>query len=163
MSDAVGMIETRGLVGAITAADAALKTANVTLKGAERVDPALVTVMFTGEVAAVRAAVDAGAAAAEKIGELVARHVIPRPHEEMAAIFDPVSQPAQTAGSQTPADSAPPARKTASPSRQDLDRLPVTELRRLARKIPDSGLRGREISGATRQELIQALARTSES
>ena len=81
MNYALGLVETRGLVGAIEAADAMVKTANVTLLGKEGTDPALITIKIVGETAAVRAAVDAGAAAAQKVGELVSKHVIPRPAE----------------------------------------------------------------------------------
>lgn len=86
MGDALGMIETRGLVGAIEAADAAVKAANVTLIGHEKVGGGLVTVLFRGDVAAVKAAVDAGSAAAQRVGELVSTHVIPRPHESLDTI-----------------------------------------------------------------------------
>ncbi|MCZ6820276.1 MAG: BMC domain-containing protein, partial [Calditrichaeota bacterium] len=79
---ALGLIETRGLVGAIEAADAMVKAAKVKLIGTETTIAALVTVKVVGEVGAVKAAVDAGAIAAERIGELVACHVIPRPHDE---------------------------------------------------------------------------------
>ena len=82
MTDALGMVETRGLVGAVEAADAMVKAANVTLIGREQVGSGLVTVMVRGDVGAVKAATDAGAAAAKKVGELVSVHVIPRPHEE---------------------------------------------------------------------------------
>lgn len=84
---ALGMIETRGLVGAIEAADAMVKAANVTLVGKERIGSGLVTVMVRGDVGAVKAATDAGAAAAERVGELVSIHVIPRPHGEVEAIL----------------------------------------------------------------------------
>ncbi len=84
---ALGMIETRGLVGSIEAADAMVKAANVTLIGKEHVGGGLVTVMVRGDVGAVKAAVDAGAAAAERVGELLSLHVIPRPHEEVAMIL----------------------------------------------------------------------------
>ena len=77
--DALGMIETIGLIGAIEAADAAVKAANVVLVSRESVDAAYVTVMVRGDVAAVKAATDAGAAAARRVGELIAVHVIPRP------------------------------------------------------------------------------------
>ncbi|WP_213692533.1 BMC domain-containing protein [Aminiphilus sp.] len=78
--DALGMIETRGLVGAIEAADAMVKAANVRLIGYEKIGSAYVTVMVRGDVGAVKAAVDAGAAAAKRVGEVVSVHVIPRPH-----------------------------------------------------------------------------------
>ena len=83
MTDALGMVETRGLVGAVEAADAMVKAANVTLIGREQVGSGLVTVMVRGDVGAVKAATDAGAAAAKKVGELVSVHVIPRPHSEV--------------------------------------------------------------------------------
>lgn len=84
---ALGMVETRGIVGAIEAADAMVKAANVTLIGKVKVGGALVTVMVRGDVGAVKAAVDAGAAAAERVGELISCHVIPRPHPELEAIL----------------------------------------------------------------------------
>ena len=84
---ALGMIETKGLVGSIEAADAMVKAANVTLIGKVHVGGGLVTVMVRGEVGAVKAAVDAGAAAAERVGNLVSRHVIPRPHPEVDGIL----------------------------------------------------------------------------
>ncbi|MDY0258946.1 ethanolamine utilization microcompartment protein EutM [Desulfovibrio sp.] len=86
-SNALGMIETRGLVGAVEAADAMVKAANVTLIGRSQVGGGLVTVMVRGDVGAVKAATDAGAAAAKKVGELVSVHVIPRPHSEVEMIL----------------------------------------------------------------------------
>ena len=85
--NALGMIETKGLVAAIEAADAMVKAANVTLRGKEHIGGGLVTVMVRGDVGAVKAATDAGAAAAERVGELVSIHVIPRPHGEIEAIL----------------------------------------------------------------------------
>ena len=84
---ALGMIETKGLIGAIEAADAMTKAANVTLIGKEKVGSGLITVMITGDVGAVKAAVDAGAAAAEQVGHLVGVHVIARPHDEIENIL----------------------------------------------------------------------------
>ena len=83
----LGMIETKGLVAAIEAADAMVKAANVTLIGKEHVGGGLVTVLVRGDVGAVKAATDAGAAAAERVGELISIHVIPRPHAEVEAIL----------------------------------------------------------------------------
>jgi len=83
MSDALGMIETKGLVGAIEAADAMVKAANVSLVGYEKIGSGLVTVMVRGDVGAVKAATDAGAVAARNVGELMSVHVIPRPHTEV--------------------------------------------------------------------------------
>ena len=84
---ALGMIETKGLVGAVEAADAMVKAANVTLIGRVIVGGALVTVFVRGDVGATKAAVDAGAAAAVRVGELISTHVIPRPHEEVEYIL----------------------------------------------------------------------------
>lgn len=86
-TNALGMVETKGLVGAIEAADAMVKAANVLLVGKEQVGGGLVTVMVRGDVGAVKAATDAGASAAEKVGELISVHVIPRPHSEVSAIL----------------------------------------------------------------------------
>ena len=83
MGDALGMIETRGLVAMIEAADAMVKAANVTLVGWEKVGSGYVTVLVRGDVAAVRAAADAGAAAARRVGEVISVHVIPRPHPSL--------------------------------------------------------------------------------
>ncbi len=85
--EALGLIETRGLVGAIEASDAMVKAAKVELVGREYVEAGLVTVMIRGDVAAVTAAIEAGASAARKVGELVAAHVIPRPLEDVEAIL----------------------------------------------------------------------------
>lgn len=84
---ALGMVETKGLVGSIEAADAMVKSANVILIGSEYVGGGYVTVMVRGDVGAVKAATDAGAAAAKRVGELVSVHVIPRPHEEVEMIL----------------------------------------------------------------------------
>ena len=86
-ANALGMVETRGLVGAIEAADAMVKAANVTLVGKEQVGAGLVTVLVRDDVGAVKAATDAGAAAAENVGELISVHVIPRPHAEVEVIL----------------------------------------------------------------------------
>jgi ethanolamine utilization protein EutM len=83
MEEALGMIETRGLVGSIEAADAMVKAANVVLIGREYIGAGYVTVMVRGDVGAVKAATDAGAAAARRVGELISVHVIPRPHQEV--------------------------------------------------------------------------------
>ena len=87
MGEALGMIETKGLVGAIEAADAMTKSANVTLIGYEKIGSGLVTVMVRGDVGAVKAAVESGSAAASRLGELVAAHVIPRPHNDVEKIL----------------------------------------------------------------------------
>ena len=86
-TNSLGMIETKGLIGAIEAADAMVKSANVQLVGKEQVGGGLVTVMVRGDVGAVKAATDAGAAAASRVGELVSVHVIPRPHDDVEFIL----------------------------------------------------------------------------
>lgn len=86
-SDALGMVETRGLIGAIEAADAMVKTANVVLVGKEYIGAGFVTVLARGDVGAIKAATDAGAAAARRVGELVSVHVIPRPHAEVERVL----------------------------------------------------------------------------
>lgn len=87
MGEALGLIETKGLVGAIEAADAMTKSANVVLIGYEKIGSGLVTVMVRGDVGAVKAAVDAGAVAAGKVGELISKHVIPRPHTDVEKLL----------------------------------------------------------------------------
>ena len=142
---ALGLVETKGLVGAIEAADAGLKAANVTLLASERADAGLVTVMFGGDVAAVRAAVDAGAAAAGRVGQLVSAHVIPRPHEQLAVIEgdDEVPPPAPMRGGR--------------PDAAALERMKVVELRGVARTIPGFPIRGRDVARASRDELLAAF------
>ena len=84
---ALGIIETRGLIGLIEAADVALKTADVTIVGYEKIEGGLVSVTLRGDVASIKAATDAGAAAANRVGELVAVHVIPAPHADVEGIL----------------------------------------------------------------------------
>jgi ethanolamine utilization protein EutM len=87
MKEALGMVETKGLIGAIEAADAMVKSANVRLIGKEQIGSGLVTVMVRGDTGAVKAAVDAGAAAAKVVGELYGLHVIPAPHDDVENIL----------------------------------------------------------------------------
>ncbi len=87
MGEALGLIETRGFVSLVESADAAVKAANVTLVGWEKIGSGYVTVLMRGDVAAVKAATDAGAAAARRVGELISVHVIPRPHSNLDLIF----------------------------------------------------------------------------
>ena len=145
---ALGLVETKGYVGAIEAADAGLKAADVRLLASERADAGLVTVMFGGDVAAVRAAVSAGAAAAERVGHLVSSHVIPRPHEQLAVIE----------GDDEPAGPAP--RPPMAGGRYDiaaLERMKVVQLRGIARQIPGFPIRGRDVARAGRDELLAAF------
>ena len=87
ISDALGMVETRGLIGMIEAADAMVKTANVVFVGWQKVDAGLVTAIVRGDVGSVKAATDAGAAAAGRVGEVVSVQVIPRPHEDVSLVL----------------------------------------------------------------------------
>lgn len=97
MQEALGMIETRGLVAAIEAADAMVKAANVVLIGKELVGGGLVTVMVRGDVGAVKASVEAGGAAAKRVGELISVHVIPRPHSDVEGVLPKVTKAASKA------------------------------------------------------------------
>jgi ethanolamine utilization protein EutM len=87
MNQSLGMVETRGLTAAIEATDAMLKAANVEVVGSEKIGSGLVTVIIQGEVGAVKAAIDVGSEAVERTGELVAAHVIPRPHDDVSKIL----------------------------------------------------------------------------
>ena len=156
---ALGLVETRGLIGSIEAADVMLKTASVNLVGKEYSRGGLVTVEVTGDVAAVRTAVEAGAAAAARVGELVSSHVIPRPADDLGLIVPP---PPGTAAEHAvpPAEEfafAPPA--DAAEFRARLEAMNVHELRTLARDTPRLGIQGREITMANRDALIRELLR----
>lgn len=87
MSDALGMIETKGMIALIEAADAMVKAARVQLVGYQQIGAGMVTALVRGDVAACKAATDAGAAAAARVGEVIAVHVIPRPHEDLENVF----------------------------------------------------------------------------
>ena len=93
MADALGMIETKGFVGMVEAADAMVKAAKVELVGYEKIGGGFVTAIVRGDVAAVKAATEAGQRAAERVGELVSVHVIPRPHEELSPLLPPMEKP----------------------------------------------------------------------
>lgn len=142
--DALGLVETRGLVGAVEAADAGAKAANVRLLGAERADAGLVTVKFLGDVAAVKAACDAGAAAAERVGQLVAVHVIARPHEDLGS----VAEDDEVTGAPVSRDRLDFAR---------LEQMKVVELRTLARRMSNFPIKGRDVARAGRDELLGAF------
>ncbi len=148
---ALGMIETRGLVGAVEAADAMVKAAKVTLLGKDRTGGGLVLVRVVGEVGAVRSAVDAGAKAAEKVGELISTHIIPRPHNE---VEDLLLYPPRRRAVATTA----PEKPTQKPGGMEpLEKMTVRQLRSLARKTPGFHLSGREISSAGKAKLLEEL------
>lgn len=192
---ALGMIETKGLVAAIEAADAMVKAANVSLQCKEHVGGGLVTVMVRGDVGAVKAATDAGAAAAERVGTLISVHVIPRPHGEVEEILDgppePQSPPAAPAAPKPsqpkpeppqpkaeepkpapqPKPEAPkpaPQPKPAEPAKakapemdvptdEELEAMPVVQLRVLARSLNVEGMSRREIRDAKKDQLLTEI------
>ena len=174
---ALGLIETRGLVGSIEAADVMVKTANVHILGTEYIKNGMVTVQIIGEVAAVKAAVDAASAAAARVGQVVSTHVIPRPAEEIKDILKKVtsSQPKKSDKEPSPAHEAkeaPRVKKVRSkPETGDLfqagatdadyfaklDVMTVPQLRTLAREVGGLGIAGREISRANKEQLISEL------
>jgi ethanolamine utilization protein EutM len=178
---ALGMVETRGLVGSIEAADAMLKAARVALVGKEKIGGGYTTVLVRGEVGAVKAATDAGAQAAKKVGELVSVHVIPRPHDQVESILPPLDPPPKGdgfgydggggdepnpgSGPRRSAPSSPAAvvRAEALPDAAAAARLSVADLRHvarlLARREEDFPLKGRRISAANRDELLPLVLR----
>ena len=185
MSDyALGLVETKGLVGAIEAADAMVKTANVILVGKERTDPAMITVKVVGDTAAVRSAVEAGAAAAQRVSQLISKHVIPRPAEGLKdLIFAKASLSEQeverllggrgavveasvpTIVEEEPTSQeelfTPPGNMTAEDQTyfDKLNAMTVHELRSFARKVEGLPIYGREISRANKSQLLEELLR----
>lgn len=182
---ALGLVETKGLIGAIEAADAMVKTANVVLVGKERTDPAMITVKIVGDTAAVRSAVEAGAAAAQKVGQLIAKHVIPRPAEGMEDLIYSKSTrtraetekllgneaspaPKEEIEEEEPAEETSAEEPYAMPEGlsakeqeyfQELDGMTVHQLRSLARSVEGLTIYGREISRANKKQLIEELMR----
>ena len=143
---AIGLIETRGLVGVIEAADAAVKSAPVELLGIKRVGAGLVSTHFRGEVAAVQVAVQAGVEAARKVSEVISHRIIPAPHLDIENLL--LRQPqAATSPAQPPPD--------------ELEGLPVARLRQLVRQLPHAQLKGRQISRANKETLLRELRRAS--
>jgi ethanolamine utilization protein EutM len=175
---ALGLVETRGLVGAIEAADAMVKTARVILVGKERTDPALITVKIVGETAAVISAVEAGASAAQRVGELVSKHVIPRPVEGMedliyakaslteAQVLELLGRPSEEDEAESDAVPEEPYSKPENLSPEEeryfekLNAMTVHELRSHARTVEGLSIYGREISRANKKQLMEELMRT---
>jgi ethanolamine utilization protein EutM len=175
---ALGLVETKGLVGAIEAADAMVKTANVILIGKERTDPAMITVKIVGDTAAVRSAVEAGAAAAQRVSQLISKHVIPRPAEgledliyarssrteqeveELLGIAPEFDKAVSEEESATQEELFTPPNNMSSDERSYYERLnamTVHELRTFARKVEGLPIYGREISRANKAQLLQVL------
>ena len=181
MDLALGLIETKGLVGAIEAADAMTKTANVQLIGKEYAKGGLVTIKIMGETAAVKAAVDAGAAAAQRVGQLISVHVIPRPDDQTDLIVfdnsiiksnsvDPDFSDNKTKVKKRERKKSEPTlfdlddqkvRELIDPKTLDftsLEGMTVEELRRLARKTQGFPIYGREISRANKSTLLNLFS-----
>ncbi len=139
---AIGLIETRGLVGVIEAADAAVKSAPVELLGIKSIGGGLVSTHFRGEVAAVQVAVQAGVEAALKVSQVISHRVIPAPHLDIENLL--LHQP-----------------QAAQPPTDELAGLPVARLRQLVRQLPDAQIKGRQVSRANKETLLRELRRTS--
>ena len=157
-SKALALIETRGMVGAIEAADAMVKTARVEILGLEKADGGLVTVRAEGEVAACIAAVEAAKVRAEAVGQLLSAHVIPRPVTTLIskqAKKSLLSKPGQPAKPRKPAEK--PAVSADIPEPDSLRRMKVHDLRRLARQVPDLELKGRAVARANKKQLLSVL------
>ncbi|NKB66280.1 MAG: BMC domain-containing protein [Candidatus Latescibacteria bacterium] len=159
---AIGLIETRGLVPIIAAADAAAKAADVQLEGCERIGGGLVVLRFRGDVASVQAAVLAAEQAARRLGEVVSVHVIPGPHPDLMQMLDGGDDAEAKASPVPRAETQSSAAEKAELTLEQIRALPVTRLRQLARRTPGIGLKGRQISRANRQSLIAELARVLE-
>ena len=143
---AIGLIETRGLVGVIEAANAAVKFAPVELLGIKPIGGGLVSTHFRGEVAAVQVAVQSGVEAARKVSQVISHRVIPAPHLDIENLL--LHQPgAATLPAQPPPD--------------ELEGLPVARLRQLVRQLPDAQLKGRQVSRANKETLLSELRRAA--
>ena len=177
---ALGLIETSGLVAAIEAADAASKAAAVVVASAELTDATYMTLRIEGELGAVQAAVEAGARAAEAIGEIVSVHVIPNPDDGIEIVTPSIRysseyHPSETRPPLSPGNKPKPdlpamirrpkvilpkaSKAGARDRRTNVDKLSVAELRRLARSLERLHLKGRQISLANKQQLIDAIKR----
>jgi microcompartment protein CcmL/EutN len=168
---ALGLIETVGLVGAIEACDAAAKAADVIVSAAEITDGALVTLKIFGELGAVQSAVEAGSAAASRVGQLLSAHIIPNPDDNLEAIMGgsfrgklPKSpskvRPANRSNKGTTIPTSPSSTKAISYKSADMnniEKMRVTQLRAFARTIPNLSIKGREISRAGKEILLKEI------
>lgn len=186
--NALGMIETRGLVASIEAADAMVKAASVTLISKTHVGGGLVTVMVEGDVGAVKAATDAGAAAAERVGELISVHVIPRPAADVAHILDRRPEPKPEPEPEPPAPELEPEPEVPEPEPEEaahteemkeeqpeeapaekvdlseltpeaLGKMTVAKLRIVARELGTTGMSRRDIRFAKKEDLIERITK----
>lgn len=147
---ALGLVETRGLVAAIEAADAMVKAAQVELVGLETTVAAMITVQVTGDTAAVQAAVDAGVQAASRVGEVIASHVIPRPSSELVSKFFSGIE-------REKADISVSASRSDDEKTVPVENMTVRALRELARNSTGLDIQGREIARANKKQLLVAL------
>ena len=186
--NALGMIETRGLVASIEAADAMVKAASVTLISKTHVGGGLVTAMVEGDVGAVKAATDAGAAAAERVGELISVHVIPRPAADVAHILDRRPEPKPEPEPEPPAPEPEPEPEVPEPEPEEaahteemkeeqpeeahaekmdlseltpeaLGKMTVAKLRIVARELGTTGMSRRDIRFAKKEDLIERITK----
>jgi microcompartment protein CcmL/EutN len=152
---ALGMIETWGVPALIAAADAAAKAADVRVTAYEKADAGIVTVYILGDVSSVKAAVEAGEAAARQVGQLLASHVIPRPDASVHKMIQMLwPQQEEPPGAEPHPVQAP---SSSSGQASEWDKLPVQELRRIARNKPGFPLSGRQISTAGKAVLLRLL------
>lgn len=150
MNKAIGLIETMGLVGAIEALDAALKAANVTLIRKEKSTGGMVTIIVTGDVGAVRAAIDAGASAAKRVGQLVSYHLIPRLSKEVDGLLSEQTSPLDNMTESVQV-------KPFESYIDDLDHYKVVDLRHLARSLNLESLDRSKIKYANKEQLLAAI------
>lgn len=152
---ALGMVETKGLVGAIEAADAMVKAAHVTLIGKEYAEGGLVLIKVQGETGAVRSSVEAGAQAAERVGELVSTHLIPRPDDQLKDIIhDPPLKPEPGVKNKSDKPDENPSGSVDS----ELQAMTFEELRQYARNLKDFQFKGRELLKLNKEQLIKNLS-----
>ena len=155
VGQALGMIETKGIVGAVEAADVMVKAADVRLIGKELIGGDLVTVMVSGDVGAVKAAVDAGAAVARQVGELISVHIIPRPHEQIDMLLP---QKTSDCSNKLPKD------KITSPdkfTKEVLQSLAIDDLRQIARQTKGILIQAKELSRASKEQIINAILKAT--
>lgn len=153
---ALGFIETKGMVGAIEAADAMVKAADVSLIGKELIGGDLVTVIVKGDVGAVKAATDAGAAVVQQVGELISVHVIPRPHEDIDILL-----PKQSFSDQSDTFQKDEKLVLNEITTDTLQSLSVEQLREVARKTKGIAIHGRQISRAGKDQLIDEIIKAT--
>lgn len=166
MEEALGMIETRGLVASIEAADSMVKAANVRLIGKVQIGGGLVTVMVRGDVGAAKAAVDAGAIAAKKVGELISAYVIARPHNEIENLLPYLSLKNDLMIENMTEIIVEPEIEVLKEDKEHVEfdeimeefkRKSVVELRSILRQLKDTTLSGRQISKANKQKLLDEI------